>query len=192
MKEIALIDNDFMLHLANIRGRNDLEDLIQRFFKALGIEARIHELVYKNETKIVETSIVRGLFQHNIITEETINDICDSSEKRNYYSMLVRQIYQDFMGRKLPCNNVLEEWKLNASLGEVHTVALCVLRGWNCFLSDDNKASKNLGAIVKSRTSATINVQNREDCCMQIKKLPSDNKILNRNELRILSYKRVK
>ena len=91
MQTEAAIDNDFIMHLAEIDNwsQDELEEKISIFFSELGVIPIMHELVYKHELKGgAETrnkEIALGFFKHNIVALKIINDFLDSEQKKKYY-----------------------------------------------------------------------------------------------------------
>lgn len=97
---------------------------------------------------------------------------------------------KDFTGEEYPCPDVINGWVSQRSLGEVHTVVMCALLSYDCFLSDDRDAAKYLQGIVDRRLSWKVNIYNRQNRCEYIRTLPPELRSnLSRNELRMLSHK---
>lgn len=190
MTDKVAIDNDFLSHLVDIQQVSDLFTLITRFFNAIGVSPEMHPLVFTNEAKPNQKEISIKLFSENVIGILDFDSICCDPSKKKYYEMQIRQVYHDFTGEIYPCNNVCEQWKTRKSLGEVHTVVLCVFLGCDCFLSDDKDASKKLGRIINKLMSKPIEVKNRQDCCDYIKNCRKDLHDLKSNELSKLGHRR--
>lgn len=190
-EQVAAIDNDFLNHLLEIKEHSNLPDLIRRFFAALQVRAVMHPLVLQNEANVVSSPIKDMLFAHGVISEVDLNSqlFCDEGKKR-YYAMLIMTIYKDFTGEEYPCPDVINGWISQKSLGEVHTVVMCALLYFDCFLSDDRDAAKYLQGIVDRRLNWKVNIYNRQNRCEYIRTLPPELKSnLSRNELRMLSHK---
>jgi hypothetical protein len=70
-----------------------------------------------------------------------------------------------------------------SSLGEVHSVALCVIRGCSIFLSDDGD-SKQLKRIVEKYYLGNLNVYNRKELIESL----SNPQILSRHDRKAFSH----
>lgn len=191
MPKKAVLDNDFLMHCVELKKCPDPCDLFLRFLNALGLEAIMHPLVYEKETVpylkncCPANGALWQLFDGNEICIPPLEDCDFTQDKRKYYQMMVKNIYQAFMGTPFPCNDVFSEWKANHSLGEVHSVVLCMLWNYDTFLSDDKKVSKELGQVVKAR-GYTLKIACREDCCTYLKN--REHPTLSSSELRLLNH----
>lgn len=184
------IDNDFLNHLLEIRMYPQLDQLIKRFFAALQVSVSMHRMVYDHEAKVVENSLRDSLVADNTLSVVELDTIwnCNPSKKA-YYKMIVQAIYKDFTGMQYPCDNFFEDWRAQCSLGEVHTVAMCALLMWDCFLSDDKKAASKLQEIVSRRLNWTVNIYSRENRCTYLKGLSlAEREGLNSSELKKLAH----
>ena len=192
MHEQVAIDNDFLMHLLEINRHEDVYGLICRFFAALGVDAWMHPLVYEKETDGHINRVGERLFQNNIIKRQQFDAIWSADKSgRRYYEMMVQQIYLDFKGTPYPYANICSEWGARKSLGEVHTAVMCAFLGWNCFLSDDNDAARNLGKIMQERMTHLIKVYNRESRCKYLKSMKIEDRMgLTSSELNVLSHSR--
>ena len=190
-EKVAAIDNDFLNHLLEIKAHPNLLGLIQRFFSALQVNAVMHPLVLHNEAEITSNTTRIALFSSGTITEVDMDSSLFSDEsKKQYCYMLIKVIYKDFTGEEYPCEDVINGWVSQKSLGEVHTVVMCALLYYECFLSDDHDAAKYLQGIVDRRLNWKVNIYNRQNRCDYIKNLPSELKAdLTRDEIRMLSHK---
>lgn len=195
MPEQVAIDNDFLQHLLGITSYPKAEDLYQaicRFFSALDVSPAMHPLVYEKETCDSLNDVGKKLFDDGIVGVESFQTfLSGDAVKRQYYETMVQAIYQDFMGVPYPCKDMFNEWQCQKSLGEVHTVVMCVFLGWNCFLSDDKDVARDLGGIVHSRMTHPINVYNRQACCERLKgKTPDQRCGLTSKDIGYLSHTR--
>lgn len=187
MPQEAVIDNDFLQHLAETNGSpEDVCRMIQAFFQELDVSPLLHEYVYGNEVNQGH-SVIRKLIDEReaIKIARLFGDVLKSAPaQRTYYELLVKQIYQSFTGKPYPCK-VFGEWIRGKSLGETHCVVMCLFMNLACFLSDDRDA-KSLREIIKGQSAHEIEILSREDCRRQIK----DNlHILQRDDLRKLCHK---
>lgn len=184
------IDNDFLNHLLGIKNHTDLEQLIKRFFAALQVRVSMHRMVYDHEAIVINNPLRDILVADSTIAIVELESIWNGiPSKKTYYEMIIKEIYKDFTGIEYPCRNVFEDWKAHCSLGEVHTVVMCALLTWDCFLSDDKEAASKLQAIAIRKLNWTVNIYSREKCCAYLKELSIEERQgLNSNELKKLSH----
>ena len=194
MTKNVAIDNDFLSHLVNITGVENLYALIIDFFKEMNVSPEMHPLVYDNEARAYQKELAAQLFTDGIvnINKSDFNQIKNDSSKKRVYEIQIKQVYKDFMGTIYPCKNICEEWMSRKSLGEVHTVVFCATIGYDCFLSDDKDAAQKLGKIIKNRMIKSVEVKNRQDCCNYIKTLPNRTCNLKSKDLGIIAHKHTK
>lgn len=166
-KTVAAIDSDFLNHLLDIKNSKDVVDLIRRFFNALEVTVTMHPLVYKNEVQFAPRKNIRDRLIEDSIISITEKDRF-LGERKRYYFMQVREIYKDYMNEEYPCPLDENSWVSGKSLGEVHTVVMCHILSYLCFLSDD-KGAKQLQNIVNERYLHPFTVYNRKDGCNIIK-----------------------
>lgn len=136
----AVVDNDFVNHLAESHLVNErLVDVLKVIFSELGLTAVMHPLVYQKEL-LQDNVRIRLLFKNNVIEKAEFSYIFqDDSARKNYYIYLVKNLYRAFSGKELPVSgeSVLSYWVRHASLGEIHSVSMCLVCGCGIFLSDD-------------------------------------------------------
>lgn len=192
MLEKVAIDTDFLDHLVTIQRHEDVYDLICRFFQALGVAPNMHPLVFENEIAVKDNQISKKLFENHIVCVPTFQEICQGiAGGKRYYEQMLAQIYYDFMGTDYPCADICTDWKAQKSLGEVHTVVMCAFLLWDCFLSDDGVAQKNLSGILYNRMTHPINIYSRGNRCDSLKgKVPVDRCGLTSKELKLLGHTR--
>ena len=83
---------------------------------------------------------------------------------------LVPELYNTLMGRRFPEDkDVFTFWIRQNSLGEIHSVSMCLVSECAIFLSDDGD-SKALKNIVNQRAMGAIEVFNRNEIVKQYKK----------------------
>jgi hypothetical protein len=141
----------------------------------------MHELVHKHEV-IAPTTTIQAIFDNKIVhILEFIAAL--SLEEKEYYKMIVSELYNRFRGSSFPVNNILSDWKAGESLGEVHSIAMCVFFEYDMFLSDDHE-SKALSHIAKEAFSGIPNIRtfNRQDALKEINNL-------SRKQKRALGHK---
>jgi len=187
MPKRAAIDTDFLNHLAGIRDIDDVYALIVRFFCAMDVKVIMHPLVYKHEKSPTSNPIIDKLFTEGIITVPTMQDILEAKPGgRLMYEGMVTQVYGDYTGKKYPLSDVCSGWQKGCSLGEVHSVVMCVFLDCEYLFSDDMDAVRHLCKIMKMQTQTSVDVLNRKMCGEKIK--GSD--IITGKERRLLSYER--
>ena len=186
------IDNDFLVHLLDIKKHPDLEQLIKRFFAALQVQVSMHPMVYQYETAILKNPLCAKLLADSTISIVQLDAIwAGKPGGKRYYSMMVQEIYKDFTGKKYPLPDVLGNWKAQCSLGEVHTVVMCAFLLWDCFLSDDNEAASKLQVIVQNKLNWEVNIFSRKNRCESLKIVdPSQRQGLTSSELKKLAHSR--
>lgn len=184
------IDNDFLNHLLGIKNHTDLEHLIKRFFVALQVRVSMHRMVYDHEAIVLKNSLRDSLIADSTISIVELDSIWNGiSSKKKYYEIIVKEIYKDFTGIEYPCNNFFNDWKAQSSLGEVHTVVMCALLTWDCFLSDDKQAASKLQVIASRKLNWPVNIYSRANCCAYLKDLSLEERQgLNSNDLKKLSH----
>lgn len=161
----AAVDADFVFHVAEIeRPPKQVAEILKQILESLELHAVVHPLVYDKELAI-KSGTVSMLFSENAIRSLSFEqDIFQSDPGREtYYRFLVPELYQRLMGTSLPNNaDVVTYWKRQSSLGEVHSVAMCLICGFGLFLSDD-RDSKALKRIVEQQSLGQINIYNRQE-----------------------------
>ena len=161
----AIVDNDFINHLAGSRIADDLLVCsLLDIFNSLSLVAAIHPLVYDKEL-FPQTDRIKLLFQKEVIRRLTFDDAFEQdSDKETYYCYLVAELYSYLNGYSLPVagREVLNYWKRRESLGEVHSLSLCLVCDCGIFLSDDSD-SKRLAEYIIRKSLGTVCVYNRKE-----------------------------
>lgn len=161
----AVIDNDFVSHLIETHlDDNHLAELLKIIFSELGISIVMHPLVYEYEL-LKETPRITMLFDRDILNKVEFGDIHqDDPVKKAYYAFLVANLYRDLRGEPLPLSeeDIFTRWLRRVSLGEVHSVAMCLTCGCGIFLSDDGD-SKALQNLIKDKALGNVCVYNRKE-----------------------------
>ena len=192
MTHQALIDTDFMQHLAAIRQHQDVPGLIDRFFKALDVKPYMHPLIYQRELSIMTNAVIRDVFGRSIVTTPSLESVLDTPAKKILYDMMVRDLYRIHNRAKFPLNDTFRDWQAGLSLGEIHSATLCAFlnssSGEIWFLSDDGGAYTTITAYSSSSPYRPIRVLSRHSCCEYLRghgqnNLQDDQK-LTRKELR--------
>lgn len=190
MREAA-IDNDFVLHLAEINWQpEELYNKVKIYFSGMDLNPMMHELVYSHEldcgTDNDKVSRALEFFRLDVIKIKKIKSFLETDVKKKYYEVVFKEIYRDFRG-DIPegLNNIFIDWKSHASLGETHTIAMCFVIGCDVFLSDDGD-SKKLARILESKKAFTINVYTRSEAMEKLKK---DFSKLGKHDRRALKHR---
>lgn len=161
----AVVDNDFINHLVESRlDDTRLIAVLNIVFSDLGLTAVVHPLVYDNEVmhNHVRTKL---LFQNQTVQKAEFSDIFQGdANKQAYYIFLVTQLYRKLTGKVLPVsgNAVLSYWVRKNSLGEVHSISMCLICQSGIFLSDDGD-SKELKKCVEQMALGKVDVYNRAE-----------------------------
>lgn len=163
-KDTALVDNDFLEHVVEInQSQEEKAEMLRRAFYSMSVSAAMHPLVFEKE--LVQAYNRLFFFDSGVITKLVFSDCFEEdSAKETYYCWLVPELYKKFMGKELGAVNkdVLTYWVRKESLGEVHSMATCLVCGCGMFLSDD-RGSKVLKGIIEREFAETIRVYNRKD-----------------------------
>lgn len=157
------IDNDFLSHVAESKLTVEVvKSTLSTSFSILSRTAIIHPLVYSHEV-MIDNPIIKSIFQDGIIVRPTMPDIIgEAEEKKEYYCYLVNELYASLHATPIPVSDILTDWKRGSSLGEVHSLTLCVLTNCAMFLSDD-AGSKQLKGIIEQKSLGRVEVYNRKE-----------------------------
>lgn len=164
-KHSAAVDTDFINHVAEINqpGAN-VAKLLDAVLSGVNLSAIVHPLVYKYEV-LADDPKVRVFFEKGIIAQPTFEDILQgNAEREGYYKYLIPELYNILHANDpLPEGiDVLTYWMRRKSLGEIHSVAMCLVCGCGIFLSDDGD-SKILSRTIQQRSLGEIQVYNRKE-----------------------------
>lgn len=186
----AAVDNDFINHIVDSNIANDrLLVLLNSIFEDLGLSAVMHPLVYEKEL-LVNSPRIELLFQHKIIQKVEFSDIfLEDNDRKLYYFYLVEELFYALRNEHLPVNgeDILLYWERRKSLGEVHSVSMCLLSGCGVFLSDDAD-SKKLAQYLAQKTLGPLSVYNRKE--LIDKHMKADMTDIPRSERRSLTHSR--
>ena len=185
-KNSALVDNDFVGHVSDIdRPQEEVADITKRILSGLSVIAIMHPLVYDNELLKSDRNLF--FFSEGIFHQTSFSEIFqEDKEKENYYCYLVPELYKKLNGAIYDTKGqpMLTYWVRKESLGEIHSMATCLVCGCGIFLSDD-KDSKRLRETIEKEYSEVISVYDREDV---VKLIPSGT--VSRTERRVFSHAR--
>ena len=100
----AIVDNDFITHLAGSRLADDLlVRALLDIFNSLSLVAAIHPLVYDKEL-FSQTDRIKLLFQKEVIRRLTFGDAFEQgSDEETYYCYLVGELYGQFERMLVAC-----------------------------------------------------------------------------------------
>lgn len=189
----VLVDNDFICHLSE--SKLQVEDICNAVIIAmdrLDKQASIHTLVKQHELDISaqasKNDLINSLISQKILTEVMFFDIFDTdNDKQAYYDLLVQDFYYAQNKEAMilnPGETVLTYWKSQKSLGEIHSLATCIICDCGIFLSDD-KDSKKLADYINRKYMGNITIYNRHEF-FDLKSISNE---LSRSIRRALSHK---
>ena len=182
--QTALMDNDFLDHLTETQStKEEIAEIVKKAFDGLRIYAAMHPLVYQKELMCTEKKAF--LFSQQVIRAASFDDIFHGNEEiKRYYCILIPELFKKLTGSELEVEglDVLTYWKRMLSLGEIHSMATCLICECGIFLSDDHD-SKYLKKIIEEEFVATIAVYNRKEF---VANLPQG--VLTRSEKRSISH----
>ena len=160
----ACVDTDFLIHVSETKctPEETLKYLVIAFqkFERIGIA---HPLVYENEMP-KDHAVVAEIFRAGIIQIIQWGDIFggdEGEERKQYYEYLVPQIFRKLTGLDFPVRDIFNDWKRQCSLGEVHSISLCLVCECDLFLSDDSD-SKRIQRLIKE-DFGEVRVLSREE-----------------------------
>lgn len=164
----AVVDNDFLQHMAETRLTDEaLVSALKTILSDLELTAVIHPLVLEKEV-LKDKPRIRLLLEKAVVSAAAFDDIFlgdpGDLERRAYYLYLVKELYRHLQGEPLPVDgeDIFTYWIRGRSLGEVHSVSMCLVCGSGIFLSDDGDA-KALESYVRRAALGSISVYRREE-----------------------------
>ena len=161
----AAVDNDFVNHLIECKlPDSQLISDLQTIFSDLNLTAIMHPLVYENEL-LIDKHRVALLFSESVIHKVEFNDIFQGNpEYKAYYFYLIEELFHSLRGESFPVSGdqILTYWVRQQSLGEVHSISMCLTCGCGIFLSDDWD-SKRLKRYIDRIALGSIEVYNRQE-----------------------------
>lgn len=159
------MDNDFISHLVETKITDgEFIAYLRKVLLGMELEAIMHPLVYEKELP-KNSQRTMQLFKEKIIHKVEFLDITgNDAAKESYYSFLVRSFYSELFRKPFPVadDQLQGFWKAKSSLGEIHTMAMCLLCGCNLFMSDDGD-SQRLARFIQNKTLGQIMVYRRKD-----------------------------
>lgn len=190
----ALVDTDFVIHIARIkRDCEKICDLLREVFLRLEVDAAVHPLVYDHEMPKTD-EIINKFFDDDIIARPSFTEIFDGCDNKDaYYTYVVSELYCRFKGlyqesdyQGLDYHDVYTYWEKGESLGEIHSIALCMVFCCGMFLSDDGD-SKQIEKFAREVCTGTLRVYNRKDI-ISIAQEQGFNLFGNREDRRAFAY----
>lgn len=161
----AIVDNDFMNHLVDSKLSDEQLITNLRFiFSSLELSTVVHPLVYKYEV-LRDNKRIQTLFQESIVQQMSFSDAFEcNSDAEAYYCYLVGELYGYLKGTEFPATgrDILTYWKRKESLGEIHSMSMCMTCGCGIFFSDDSD-SKRLAEYIIQKSLGKVDVYNRNE-----------------------------
>lgn len=161
----AVIDNDFIGHVTDSHLTDDtLSKTLSVIFSELGLFVVVHPLVYDNEVQ-QEKPRIQLLFQKKLLSVADFSDIfLNDPDRKAYYLYLVKELYHGLYGRCFPfCDEeILTRWIRRQSLGEIHSISMCLVCKSGIFLSDDGDA-RRLKSFIERKSMGSISIYNRSE-----------------------------
>lgn len=170
-EKTAVVDTDFLLKLSesNLSYNKQASiakiiEVVEAILSDLDLNMVMHPLVYENEL-ISPNECVCKLFDKKLIEKASFDDILQSdSGKTEYYTYLVMELYHHIHGAPFPFdeNDVLCKWCAGKSLGEIHSLSMCLVCECGLFLSDDED-SKKIEVIIRDKFGGCVKVYKRKE-----------------------------
>lgn len=141
----ACVDTDFLIHIAETRCNVvELLKYLAIAFEKQNLFGVMHPLIYEKELPR-DRPVIQKIFKEEIIQVVDLDGLFtgESGEDRKaYYSFLVPELFKKLKGTAFPVKDIFNDWKRKCSLGEVHSIALCLVYGCALFLSDDDDSKR--------------------------------------------------
>ena len=170
-QNVVAVDNDFLNHIV---GTNLDECIIIKTLNELlsffDVEAIIHPLVFQYE--VPENEKIKAIFDDGIISKVEFENILKNEDEKKYYIYLIRKLYRALFGKQLEFTDdeIFTRWIRLNSLGEIHSVSMCLVCGFGVFLSDDGDARK-LKEYIEKNLIGKIEIYNRKQMFEKYKEL---------------------
>ncbi len=188
-KNTVAIDTDFITHIAETRMETDsLLKTWRAIFDEVNLAPAMHALVCKNELS-TENAIVKKLFEESIVTKINFDSIFGSDNtKKQYYLLMLSALYWELKRMPFPFSGeeMLTNWRKKESLGEVHSLSMCLTCGFGIFLSDDED-SKVLENYINFTLGGKIKVYERKALVKEHTKI-NDRTPINKTTRSILTH----
>ena len=167
-EKCAVVDNDVINHVTDIDGsKEEIADIARNVFLAMEVVAIVHPLVYEHEVR-KDHEKTAWLFSDGVIGTPSLEDVFQQDPaQRQYYDLLLRDLYHMWKGRAFgdafpTAEDVFSFWKRQESLGELHSMVMCYLCGCGMFLSDDSD-SKALRKTMEMNGLEPVTVYSRKE-----------------------------
>ncbi len=158
------VDRDVIQHLAQTRlPENRIIEDVRLLFDGHNKNAVVHPLIYKNEV-IRPTRVEKRFFSEKIIQVPKLPEVYQSNElMKQFYIDYFMDMYRFYFGEEFSSeSDVFSKWEKDRSLGEMHSLAMCLTCGCHMFISDDGD-SKELNNFIESKLEKSIKVFNRDE-----------------------------
>lgn len=181
----AVFDADFTNHICETEcDPKTICICLNQLLQAHLLKGVMHPLVYAKEL-VQKTDRHKMLFENNVITAVNFTNIFqgDNTREAYYCDILVPQMYRQMNGEYLPESwNVLDDWNSKQNLGEIHSIAMCMVCGCGIFLSDDADSQK----LVDRQMTDAVKVYDRKAFLNKFGKKTG----ISRKQKRSLAHKR--
>lgn len=187
----AVFDADFLNHICDTELNIDrVNGILSALLEKIDKRGIVHPLVHQEEFQI-PNECRQSLFDRGTISIPNFDDIFQQDETRkNYYCLvLVPELYKQLNGKQLPENwDVLTNWMAGQNLGEIHSIAMCLICGCTLFLSDDHGSQRAIQALAENQMPNAINIEvyNRSQFLEEV----GVDAGISRKERRALAHKR--
>lgn len=184
----AVFDTDFTNHICETKLEIEkIRGILYNLLQTMNLQGIMHPLVYEKE--LILNTCSKDLFDQNIIAVPSFEDVFQQDEERKTYycNFLVPQLYRQMNGKSLPPDwDVLNSWGAKQNLGEIHSIAMCLVCGCGIFLSDDSDAKK-IRNLIEEQMPDSIKVYNRTEIMNEFGKIAG----ISRAERKAIAHKRV-
>lgn len=161
-QNVVAIDNDFLNHILETELEESvLIKTLNELLSFFNVQAIIHPLVFKYE--VPENKKVKTVFNEGFISKVEFENIIKNDDEKKYYIFLIRMLYRALLGKQLEFSDdeIFNRWIRKESLGEIHSVSMCLVCDFGVFLSDDGDAKK-LKEYIEKNFIGTIDIYNRK------------------------------
>lgn len=175
MNELAVVDNDFIIHLSETEFKEkSVSDVVSCLFDEMQVDPIMHSLVYQHELNCdgvpdSAKNTALKLFEQKIIEIYHLTEIEKDEDKKSYYQAVFEEAYFGIHGKKV-LFDIFKDWKAGTSLGETHSLALCAVIECGIFLSDDSDSVK-ISEYLRNKLAFETKIYNRKKACERAREI---------------------